>query len=60
MAQLNEDIVVIKVSQLLRDNEEKKPILNPELVTQLQEVMEQLFLSCFFGIAVLASVGHLV
>ena len=42
MAQLNEDIVVIKVSQLLRDNEEKKPILNPELVTQLQEVMEQL------------------
>jgi len=26
----------------------------------VQEVMEQLFLSCFFGIAVLASVGHLV
>jgi len=42
MAQLNEDVVVIKVSQLLRDNENPQPILNEELVVQLQEVLEQL------------------
>jgi hypothetical protein len=42
MAQLNEDVVVIKVSQLLRDDENKQPILNEELVKQLQEVLEQL------------------
>ena len=42
MAKLNEDVVVIKVSQLLRDDENKQPILNEELVKQLQEVLEQL------------------
>lgn len=42
MAQLNEDVVVIKVSQLLRDDEETQPILNEETCKQLQEVLEQL------------------
>jgi len=42
MAKLSEDVVVIKVSQLLRDNDPDAPILTEELVAQLQEVLEQL------------------
>ena len=35
MARLNEDIIVIKVSKLLRDTEEDAPILDDQMVDQL-------------------------
>tara|TARA_B100000749_G_scaffold260383_1_gene231795 strand:- start:734 stop:895 length:162 start_codon:yes stop_codon:yes gene_type:complete len=42
MAKLNEDIVVIKVSKLLRDTDEEAPILDDVLVTQLEQVIGEL------------------
>ncbi len=42
MAKLNEDIVVIKVSKLLRDTEEDTPILDDQLVAQLEQVIGEL------------------
>ena len=42
MAKLNEDIVVIKVSKLLRDTDEEAPILDDQLVAQLEHVIGEL------------------
>ena len=42
MAKLNEDIVVIKVSKLLRDTEEDAPILDDQIIDQLEQVIGEL------------------
>jgi hypothetical protein len=42
MAKLNEDAVLIKVSELLRDDQPSAVILDAELVSQLEEVIQQL------------------
>ena len=42
MARLNEDIIVIKVSKLLRDTEEDAPILDDQIVSQLEQVISEL------------------
>jgi hypothetical protein len=42
MARLNEDIIVIKVSKLLRDTEEDVPILDDQIVNQLEQVISEL------------------
>ena len=42
MARLNEDIIVIKVSKLLRDTEEDAPILDDQMVDQLEQVIGEL------------------
>jgi hypothetical protein len=43
MAKINESIVVIKVSELVKDSEEGKPNpLTDEMVTQLHQVIQEL------------------
>jgi hypothetical protein len=42
MAKLNEQMFVIKVSELLRDNQEAKPPLDPEIMAQLEVVIGEL------------------
>jgi hypothetical protein len=42
MAKINESIVVIKVSELVKDNEEKPNPLNEDMVTQLHAVIQEL------------------
>jgi hypothetical protein len=42
MAKLNEDAVIIKVSELLRDDQPSAVILDTELIGQLEEVIQQL------------------
>ena len=42
MAKLNEDIVVIKVSKLLRDTDEEAPILDDQIIDQLEQVIGEL------------------
>ena len=42
MAKLNEDTVIIKVSELLRDDQPNNVILDAELLVQLEEVIRQL------------------
>lgn len=42
MAKLNEDTVIIKVSELLRDDQPNNVILDAELLVQLEEVIHQL------------------
>tara|TARA_B110000046_G_C12999278_1_gene401476 strand:- start:678 stop:854 length:177 start_codon:yes stop_codon:yes gene_type:complete len=42
MAQLNEDMVVIKVSELLKDSDEQRKILNPEIVSTIEAAVQEL------------------
>jgi len=42
MAQLNEDMVVIKVSELLKDNDERRKIMNPEIVSTIEAAVQEL------------------
>lgn len=42
MAKLNEQMFVIKVSELLRDNQEAKPPLDAEIMAQLEAVIGEL------------------
>lgn len=42
MAKLNSDTIEIKVSELIKDDESAKDILDAEVVAQLVEIIEQL------------------
>ena len=42
MAQLNEDMVVIKVSELLKDSHERRKIMNPEIVSTIEAAVQEL------------------
>ena len=42
MAKINEDVVVIKISELLKDSDEGRKLVNPEVVASLQEVIKEL------------------
>ena len=42
MAKLNEQMLVIKVSELLRDNQEANEILNADIIGQLEQVIAEL------------------
>lgn len=42
MAKLNEDMVVIKVSELLKDTDEQRKIMNPEIVNTIEAVVQEL------------------
>ncbi len=42
MAKLHEEVLVIKVSKLVKDNEEAMPSLNEETVASLEAVVQEL------------------
>lgn len=42
MAKMNEDMVVIKVSELIRDDQESAGILNHEIVSTIEEAVQAL------------------
>jgi hypothetical protein len=42
MAQLNEEMVVIKISKLLKDSEEITPMLDEEMTANLEVVIQEL------------------
>ena len=42
MAKINEDHVVIKISELLKDSDESRKLVSPEVIAQLQEVIKEL------------------
>jgi len=42
MAKLNETVLVIKVSELLRDDQTAQPVFSQETVEQIQIVLEEL------------------
>jgi hypothetical protein len=42
MAKLNEQMIVIKVSELLKDNQEAQTILDADLCAQLEAVITEL------------------
>lgn len=42
MAKLNEDMVVIKVSELLKDSDEKRKIMNPDIVNTIEAAVQEL------------------
>jgi uncharacterized protein YccT (UPF0319 family) len=42
MAKLNEDMVVIKVSELLKDTDEQRKIMNPEIVNTIEAAVQEL------------------
>tara|TARA_Y100000114_G_C11510270_1_gene208652 strand:- start:7 stop:183 length:177 start_codon:yes stop_codon:yes gene_type:complete len=42
MAKLNEDMVVIKVSELLKDSDEHRKILNQEIVNTIEQAVQEL------------------
>ena len=42
MAKIQEKVLVIKLSKLLKDSDQETPILDPESIAQLQAVFEQL------------------
>jgi len=42
MAKIQEKVLVVKLSKLLKDSDTESPILNEESVDQLQAVFEQL------------------
>jgi len=42
MAKLHEEIIVVKVSKLLKDNEPAQPIMGPETVASLEAVIQEL------------------
>ena len=42
MAKLNEEMIVIKVSELLRDSDEVTKILDDDMVTNLEAVIQEI------------------
>ena len=42
MAKLNEDMVVIKVSELLKDTDEQRKIMNPDIVSTIEAAVQEL------------------
>ena len=42
MAKLNEQILVIKVSELLKDNQQANEILSTDILVQLEQVIAEL------------------
>ena len=42
MAKINETVFVVKVSELVRDSEESRPVLNDDAMTQLEAVVKEL------------------
>ena len=42
MAKLNEDMVVIKVSELLKDDDKQRKIMNPEIVNTIEAAVQEL------------------
>ena len=42
MAKINESVIVIKVSELVRDGAQANPPLSEEVMAQLEEVIQQL------------------
>ena len=42
MAKLQEEVLVVKVSKLLKDSETEQAILNAETVTSLEAVVQEL------------------
>ncbi len=42
MAKINEDHVVIKISELLKDSDEGRKLVSPEVIASLQEVIKEL------------------
>ena len=42
MAKIHEEIVVIKLSKLIKDNTSPVPVVNDEIVSALQQVAEEL------------------
>ena len=42
MAKLNEDMVVIKVSELLKDSDEQRKIMNSEIVNTIEAAVQEL------------------
>ena len=42
MAKLNEDMVVIKVSELLKDTDEQRKIMDPEIVSTIEAAVQEL------------------
>jgi len=42
MAKIQEEIIVVKVSRLLKDTEENSPILSPTAVVSLEAVIQEL------------------
>ena len=42
MAKLNEEMVVIKISELLKDQDEVVPILDAEMTANLEAVIQEL------------------
>lgn len=42
MAKLNETIFIVKVSELLRDDQQAQPVFDNETIVQIQAVLEEL------------------
>jgi hypothetical protein len=42
MAKLNEEMIVIKISELLKDSDETAPILDAEMCVSLEAVIQEL------------------
>ena len=42
MAKLNEEVIVIKISEMLKDSEPVKPLLPPDMVATLEPVIGEL------------------
>jgi len=42
MAKIQEEIIVIKVSKLLRDSDQETPIMGPDAVSSLEAVVQEL------------------
>jgi hypothetical protein len=42
MAKINEQTIVITVSELVKDNADIKPLLSPEIIAQLEAVITEL------------------
>ena len=42
MAKLNEDMVVIKVSELLKDTDEQRKIMNPDIANTIEAAVQEL------------------
>ena len=42
MAKINEDMVVIKVSELLKDSDNESPIMDEEFIVSIEAVVQEL------------------
>lgn len=42
MAKLNESMIVVKVSELLKDNDENKEILDAETINSIEQIIQEL------------------